>query len=207
MNIEFKFAPKEYTNWDLTRKFSDILHSGDFAPKKEGERKINFQIKLNPSRAGGVGSDGSGTLTVPSAKIGNKLLEHLENEPLKIGNKKLKFFRKGLPPKGLALTLERTPYVDPNNEEHRQKTLDFLEALRVNFVQFGIFYRPTYPKKDAEPPCPREFSVEWDGNYVSHSNGKLNFDYDRKLIRITVSFNLQSIWRLICSHHLLMLFL
>ena len=188
MNIGFKYAPNERTQWDLTRTFAGILHSDSFAPRGEDERPINFQVKLNKNPAGGVRSDGTGTLTLPSEKIGNKLLEHLHHTPLKIDNKKLKFFREGAPPKGLALTLEKTPYVNPDLEEEREKKLRALEArLRVDIVQFGTFYRPKYPSKDDELLVPRAFSIEWEGNYVKHSIGWLTFEYDHKLIRITVS--------------------
>ena len=196
MNIGFKHAPNEYTQWDMTREFAKILHSESFAPRGIDERLINFQVKLNKNPAGGVRSDGTGTLTVPSEKIGNKLLEHLRHDPLKIDNwkRKLKFFREAAPPKGLALTLEKTPYVNPDLEEEREKKLRALEArLRVDIVQFGTFYRPEYPSKDDERLEPRAFSIEWEGNYVKHSIGWLTFEYDHKLIRITVSLDPQFI--------------
>lgn len=174
----------------MTRIFSNILHSEDFMPRAEDERKMNFRVKLNPNPAGGVRSDGTGTLIVPSDKIGHKFLDYVHNNPVKIDKKKLKFFKQGSPPKGLALELERTPYVDPEiEEEHRQKLRALEAKLRVDFVQFGIFYRPTYPSNANEPLRPRAFSVEWEGNYVNDSMGLLSFDYDDKLIRITVSFN------------------
>ena len=178
----------------MTRIFSNILHSEDFAPRADDERKMNFRVKLNPNPAGGVRSDGTGTLIVPSDKIGHKFLDYVHNNPVKIDKKKLKFFKQGSPPKGLALELERTPYVDPKiEEEHRQKLRALEARLRVDFVQFGIFYRPTYPSNANEPLRPRAFSIEWEGNYLNHSMGLLNFDYDDKLIRITVSLNLQFI--------------
>ena len=192
MNIGFRFAPNECSRWDLTRAFSKILHSEDFAPRAEGERVINFQVKLNPNPAGGVRSDGTGTLTVPSEKLGNRLLEHLRNDPLKINKKKLKFFRDGVPHKRLALKLEKTPYVNPDLKEEHDRKLRALETrLRVDIVQFGIFYRPNYPSKDGESLHPRAFSIEWEGNYVRNSIGWLTFEYDHKLIRITVSLDLQ----------------
>jgi RNA-dependent RNA polymerase len=187
MNIGFKFAPNECSRWDLTRTFAGILHSESFAPRSDDERLINFQVKLNKNPAGGVRSDGTGTLTVPSEKIGSKLLDHLYHNPLKIDKRKLKFFREGPPPKGVALTLEKTPYVNPDLEEEREKKLRSLEArLRVDIVQFGTFYRPTYPSSKDEDLPPRAFSIEWEGNYVKRSIGWLTFEYDHKLIRITV---------------------
>lgn len=205
MNIGFKYAPQECTKWDLTRRFAEILHSDDFERRAEDERKINFQVKLNPNPAGGVRSDGTGTLTLPSERIGNKLLDRLRNDPtFKIDKKKLKFFRESPPSKRLAATLEKTPYVNPDLEEEHAKKLVALDTkLRVNVVQFGIFYRPVYPSKDGEPLRPRAFSIEWEGNYVKNSIGGLTFEYDHKLIRITVSlesyFNLSSLDSVILS--------
>ena len=194
MNIGFKFAPNDRNQWNLTRTFAAILHSDDFAPRSKDERPINFRVKLNKNPAGGVRSDGTGTLTVPSEKIGIKFLEHLYHNPLKIDNRKLKFFKEQNPPKGLALKLAKTRYVDPNLEEEHSKKLRALEGrLRVDFVQFGIFYRPEYPSNDDEPLRPRAFSTEWEGNYVKHSSGWLTFEYDHKLIRITVSLDPQFI--------------
>jgi RNA-dependent RNA polymerase len=194
MNIGFKFAPNDRNEWNMTRIFAGILHSDNFAPRNEDERLTNFQVKLNINTAGGVRSDGTGTLTVPTEKIGNKLLEYLRHNPLKIDKKKLKFFREGGPSKGFALRLEKTPYVNPDLEEEREEKLLALEGrLRVDFVQFGIFYRPKYPSKDDEPLRPRAFSIEWEGNYVKHSSGWLTFEYDHKLIRITVSLDPQFI--------------
>ena len=191
MNIGFKFAPTECSKWDLTRSFANILHSEDFAPRAEDERLLNFQVQLNLNPAGGVRSDGTGTLTIPSEKLGNKFLDYVYNTPLKIDKRKLKFFRKEDPEKWLALTLEKTPYVSPDLEEERDRKLRALDSrLRVDIVQFGIFYRPNYPSKDGEPLQPRAFSIEWEGNYVKNSIGWLAFEYDHKLIRITVSLNL-----------------
>jgi RNA-dependent RNA polymerase len=191
MNIGFRFAPTECSKWDLTRSFADILHSEDFAPRAEDERLLNFQVKLNLNPAGGVRSDGTGTLTIPSEKLGHKFLEYVYNNPLKINKKRLKFFRKEAPEKWLSLTLEKTPYVSPDLEEERDRKLRALDGrLRVDIVQFGIFYRPNYPSTDSEPLQPRAFSIEWEGNYVKNSIGWLAFEYDHKLIRITVSLDL-----------------
>ena len=201
MNIGYKFAPNEFNRWDLTRTFAKILHSENFAPRTEDERLINFQVQPNKNPAGGVRSDGTGTLTVPSEKIGNKFLEYVHHNPLKIDKRKLKFFRGEDPQKGLALTLEKTPYVNPDLEEEHEKKLRALEArLRVDIVQFGIFYRREYPSKDDERLLPREFSIEWEGNYVKHSIGWLTFEYDHKLIRITVSLDPQFIVSTLCAH-------
>jgi RNA-dependent RNA polymerase len=193
MDIGFKFAPYGCSQRDLTRTFAKILHSDNFAPRTED---INFRVKLNKNPF-----DGTGTLTVPSEKIGHKLLKYLHDNPLKIDKKKLKFFKKGVPHLGVALTLDKTPYVNPDLEEKREKKLRALDTkFRVDIVQFGIFYRPKYPSKDGELLPQREFSIEWEGNYAKDSTAWLTFEYDHKLIRITVSLDPQFI-------DLLMLFL
>ncbi|KAF8803194.1 hypothetical protein BYT27DRAFT_7145504, partial [Phlegmacium glaucopus] len=170
----------------LTRIFSETLHSEDFAPRREDERVINFQVKVNPNPAGGVRSDGTGVLTVPSETIGHKLLEYLHNNPITIDKKQLKFFKRGISSEELALILEKTRYVNPDIEEHQKKLLALEAKLRVDCVQFGVFYRPTYPSNEKEPLRAQEFSIEWERNYAKHSIGRLSFDYNHKLIRITL---------------------
>ncbi|KAJ7766875.1 RNA dependent RNA polymerase-domain-containing protein [Mycena metata] len=101
-----------------------------------------------------------------------------------------------------ALTLSKTPYVDPALEkEHQEKVWALHEALRVDVVQFGFYYRdyPPQPIPDNKPPPLRKFSSEWGREYFnttpptrrrSGSPGPpsgvawLRFDYDHKVICI-----------------------
>jgi RNA-dependent RNA polymerase len=192
MDFEIRYLPEDVNEWDVTRAIASIVHSDEFAPRRQDpyavDRAINFRVKLNPSKAGGVRNDGSGRLTLPTADAGNKLAKWLKLSPLKIKGKKLKLIRLGHPKEsGLAVTLDKTPFINPDlEEEHQKKLWDLQDSFRVDAVQFGFFYRPNYPSKDSEPLVPRAFSIEWEHD-LTESTGWLSFEYDHKLIRLKVS--------------------
>lgn len=191
MDLNILFLPYGVNEWTVTRCIATVLHSEEFSPRQRNpnavDRPINFRVKLNPSKAGGVGNDGSGILTLPTQNIAGKFLSWVKDTPLRIEGKKVKFYRRGQPPHGLALQLEKTPYINPDLEEERQQKLwDLQDLFRVDAIQFGVFYRPKYPSTPKEPLKPRAFSVEWERKYVSESIGWLGFEYDHKVIRIKV---------------------
>ncbi|KAG5645067.1 hypothetical protein DXG03_007157 [Asterophora parasitica] len=191
MNLKIQFLPYDVNEWTVTRKIATILHSDEFAPRQRDEhavdRPINFRVKLNPSKAGGVGNDGTGVLTLPTNEIGLKFLDWVKDGPLRVEGKKVKFFRVGHPPRGLALTLDKTPYINPDiEEEQQQKMWDLRDQFRVDAVQFGVFYRPKYPSTPQERLTSRAFSVEWERKYTVDSIGWLSFEYDHKIIRISL---------------------
>ncbi|KAF9465122.1 RNA dependent RNA polymerase-domain-containing protein [Collybia nuda] len=185
MDIAIIYLPRGVNQWTVTRSIASVLHSNEFAPRRPEEgvvdRPINFRFELNPTRAG------AGTLTLPTAEIGNKFLKWVENTPIRIEGKKVKFFFCGTPPTKISRTLDKTPYINPDLEEKHNKKLQALQdigRLWVDAVQFGIFYQPKYPSSIREPLRPRAFSIEWEGNYESQW---LTFDYDRQRIQITLS--------------------
>ncbi|KAF8151715.1 RNA dependent RNA polymerase-domain-containing protein [Crassisporium funariophilum] len=185
MNLGIKYLPYEVNEWTVTRKIAEVLHSEDFAPKTE--RPINFRVELGSDQASGVRNDGTGTLTVPTEKIAHKFLDYVNNDPIKIEKKKIKFFKRGQPSPWLAATLQKTPYVNPDKEEERQEKLAKLDStLRVAIVQFGVFHRPKYPTRSEEALSPRDFSIEWERDYVKDSCAWITVDYDHKLIRMTL---------------------
>ena len=190
MDLSIKYIPHEVNTWTVTRAIAAVLHSEDFAPVVEG-RLINFRVKLNPNPAGGIRNDGTGLLTLPTETVGSKFLAYIFKDPIKINKKKLLFKRLDRPPpEGLALTLKKTPYVNPDIEEARDEKVLLLDTqLRVTAVQFGLFFQREYPLTEKDPLKPRAFSVEWESKYDSDSRGRgqLSFDYDHKLIRITVT--------------------
>lgn len=176
MNIEIRYIPTEENEWSVTRAISAIIHSEDFAVSEE-ERQVNFKVDLTLNEAAGVGHNGSGILTVPTMALGRKFLYAVRENPIRMSKGKLKFFRASkAPPRHLVETLDKTPFVSPDIEEKHAQTLWALEEeLRVETVQFGAYFRPEYPGG-------RWFSVEWEKKYVAW----LKFEYDHKLIRITV---------------------
>ncbi|KAK1227232.1 hypothetical protein PQX77_009776 [Marasmius sp. AFHP31] len=191
MDLNIRYIPEYITEWDLTRILArEILHTDEFHPRTHpDERKINFKASLNPSKAGGVRNDGTGTLTLPHLKIAHRFLDWVKETPLKINGKKIKFFASkdsGKKPRewhSTILTLQRTPYIDPDVEErHAQKLFDLQCSLRVDKVQFGVFFRPSSGVGGQAKS--REFSIEWERDYVKESTAWLSFEYDHKLIRI-----------------------
>ncbi|PPQ77522.1 hypothetical protein CVT25_011319 [Psilocybe cyanescens] len=187
MDLYIRNIPNEVNEWTVTRAIAAVLHSEDFAPVTEG-RLINFRVKLNESTAGGIRNDGTGVLTLPTDTIGSRFLGYVFNDRIKIDKRKLKFSKSGKPPpEHLSLTLKKTPYVNPDIEEERQQKVWALDTkLRIDTVQFGIFYQSQYPEKKNVPQPPRAFSVEWERDYTRNSYGCLHFEYDHKLIRITL---------------------
>lgn len=192
MDLEIRGVPYEASEYEVTREIAKFLHAQDFGISPEpNERPVNFKVKLSESKLGGVRNGGSGTLTLPSPTLGNKfcrLLRREDQQPIRVDGQKLKFFfSKEHPPPGLAMTLEKTPYVKPEIEEERQLRIQALgDALRIEGIQFGTFYRSWYPKNLTDPPGSRSFSVEWERSYLNKSLGWLKFEYDYKLIRCEV---------------------
>jgi len=181
MNIDIRYIPREVSEWDVTRAIANILHGDEF-PVSEEEREINFKVELDDDDVSGVGHKGSGTLTVPQAAIGRKFLAVVKETPVRVAGKKLKFFRSHKPPpRHLSETLDRTPFVPPDIEERFVKTVWALdESIRVQTVQFGTYFRETYPGG-------RSYSIEWSKDYKTKGSAWLRFEYEHKLIRIKVS--------------------
>jgi RNA-dependent RNA polymerase len=195
MNFDIMYIPSTANEWTVTRKIAEVLHSEDFTaiPMAADERPTNFKVKLNDSNLGGVRNNSTGTLTLPTTKIGHEFQRYIRKNPIRIQGKNLKFTTSNQPPaKGLALTLEKTPYINPDIEEQRQQIIHQLQdPLRVDEVQFGVYYR-TYRKTRTTTKFvpPREYSVECKLDYTRHGEGWLRFEYDSKLIRIEVSIRL-----------------
>jgi RNA-dependent RNA polymerase len=181
--IEFDImnVPTNVNEWTVTREVAKVLHSDDFG-FFGGGRLLNFRVRLKRNEDGDMGNNGAGTLTLPVQKSGYKFLDFLRGEPIKIEGRKLRFYISNrTPSKEWLQTLSKTPFVDPDLEEQHQDTLRALEGeLRVEVVQFGVFYRETYPSKS------RSFSIEWEHKYIE-SYASLSFEYDHKLILLKVS--------------------
>ncbi|KAI0822735.1 RdRP-domain-containing protein [Trametes gibbosa] len=184
MEIELADVAFDASVWDVKRTFGAILHGDEFHgldPKTP--RAVNFKVMLNPG-AGGVQNNGSGSLILPSRKIGDRLLKRVyeEGKHIVINDRKLRLFRTKKPPRrGLTDTLEKTPYLEPDEEEKREDKLRRLDlGLHVDKVQFGVFYRSPQDPMTA----PRIFSSEYEVSHRDKGAGLLWFEYDHKLIRI-----------------------
>jgi RNA-dependent RNA polymerase len=62
-NVDFKAD-----EWEVTRVIARVLHQEDEFKPQEGERQLNFKVKLHP-REVGARNDGTGILTLPSHKV------------------------------------------------------------------------------------------------------------------------------------------
>jgi len=193
MDLSIKYIPRDVNKWTVTRAIASVLHSKDFAPIVAG-RSLNFHVELHPDPARGIRDYVTGVLTLPTAAVGAKFLAYSLKDPIQINTKTLLFKRLYKPPpEGRVLTLKKTPYVNPDIEEARDEKVLLLDTpLRVTTVQFGLLFQQKYPQTERGPLPQRAFAVEWESKYDSDSQriGKLLFDYDRNLIRITVTCTL-----------------
>jgi RNA-dependent RNA polymerase len=78
---------------------------------------------------------------------------------IQVGGRRLRFDCVAeAPPWVLADILEKTPFLDPDIEERRERKkreLDGVPPLPVDQIQIGTFYR-------VSPGALRDFSVEWE---------------------------------------------
>ncbi|KAJ6531309.1 RNA dependent RNA polymerase-domain-containing protein [Mycena capillaripes] len=209
------FLPTTADQFDVTVAFAEVLHSDDFrafakdvaeptvvgSDNSSRQRLLNFKVELNESTVGVTRNDGSGILTLPSGDVRTKLLDWVigRKNSVKILGKKIKLQKGYAIRENEAIILSKTPYVDPAIErEHQEKVWALHEALRVDVVQFGFYYReyPPKPIPDNRPTPQRKFSAEWEREYFntsppprrrSDSPGPpsgvawLRFDYNHKL--------------------------
>ncbi|KAF5373803.1 hypothetical protein D9758_000837 [Tetrapyrgos nigripes] len=186
MEICIRYLPHQVNEWDLTRALALVLHSEPFLQRTEDERfqKINFAVKVNPNKAGGLRNDGTGVLTLPTPSIGYRFLDYVKDTPFKMDTRKIKFFpSREKPGSSFALSLQKSAYIDPDIEEQRQeKIANLQDAIRVDIIQFGIYFRR--PSRPGEPLKSREYSTEWQRDYAKESTAWLRFEYDHKLMRI-----------------------
>jgi len=173
--------PTQANEWTVKREIAKVLHSDDFGTPIPG-RLLNFDVSLEMSESGGIRNKGTGMLTLPIEKSGYKFLDYAldDTTKIRIDGKILRFSIGGYPDPKRVLILSKTPYIDPDLEEEHQNVLRALEgSLRVDIVQFGIFYRDTYPSKA------RKFSIEWEQRFIENY-ATLSFRYDHKLLVVKV---------------------
>ncbi|KAJ7286202.1 RNA dependent RNA polymerase-domain-containing protein [Mycena rebaudengoi] len=171
------WLPTTADKYDVTIAFSKLLHSEDFrsfakeVAEPSDNRLLNFSVYLNEGTVGPSRNDGTGVLALPSKEVRSKLLEWVvkRKNSIHICGKKIKLHR-GPTWDREAVTLSKTPYVDPEIEKEHQAKLNALqEDLRVDVVQFGVYYTdyPLKPIPDNKPPPLRTFSVEWERKYYN----------------------------------------
>ncbi|KAF7337989.1 RNA-dependent RNA polymerase [Mycena venus] len=169
--VLMNYLPTTADQFDVTVSIAQVLHSDDFrAFAKDAAEPIfrseslstrqlllNFTVELNQSRVGTTRNDGSGILTLPSGEVRAKLLDWVvrRKHPIKILGKKIHLQNKGVIWEREVVTLSKTPYVDPALEkDHQEKVWALHEALRVDVVQFGFYYREYPLEADPRQPAP-----------------------------------------------------
>ncbi|KAG9307946.1 RNA dependent RNA polymerase-domain-containing protein [Chiua virens] len=185
MEFDIRNVPYKADEWEVTTAIAtQVLHvcPGPFVPEPQ-ERPPNFQVKLNPSPAGGVQNDGTGTLTL--TRILGKKFQRLSYDghiSVQVKGKKLKFYlNKNSVSPSLALELEKAPFIDPDIARDRQKRVSTLcDPFYISHVQIGTYYHP----QGACDKTPRSFSVEWDRDLSERSKGLLFFEYEHKCLRV-----------------------
>ncbi|KAF8635589.1 hypothetical protein AX15_000237 [Amanita polypyramis BW_CC] len=176
--------PSSQSKWDIIRALMPVLHAEEFSPP--GERKLNFKVKLDYPEDGGTRHLSTGTIIVPR-EVAQKFIAYVKANPIKLDENKLKFYIKGPARSRESEIVPKTPFIDPGiQEEHQEILWQLDEALRVNAVQFGILFRETYPSSDSERPTTRSYSIEWEHDAVKGSVAYLRFEYDHKLMRVTI---------------------
>ena len=85
MELNLNYVHFDATQYQVIKAFEGVLHGPDlFDPNDTTRwprgRPPNFQVRLNKSIAGGVGNDGTGTLTLHSRAFGERLRKWLREE-------------------------------------------------------------------------------------------------------------------------------
>jgi hypothetical protein len=68
MDLDIVNVDWEANEWEVTRAIATVLHGEDEFKQPEGERQLNFKVRLHPGKIG-VRNNGTGVLTLPSPKV------------------------------------------------------------------------------------------------------------------------------------------
>ncbi|KAI0707368.1 RdRP-domain-containing protein [Earliella scabrosa] len=185
MNIAIEDIPFNATRWEVKRAFAVVLHGPDFFnPHGHKARPINFDIKLGKCY-NGLESDGTGTLILPDALLGQRFLHWAfrRGNSVRVNGRKLWLKQSQTKPSSKHVrALNKTPYVDPKEEAARHESIQQLGQLRIilDAIQFGVYFR----RHDDPHTANRTFSNEYEIRNEDTITGELFYDYDHKLLRI-----------------------
>ncbi|KAI0635910.1 RdRP-domain-containing protein [Trametes polyzona] len=186
MEIEVSDLNYTATVWEVKRAFAEIFH-GDlfYSPAAHGARPINFQVQFREEGPGSLPNNGHAVVIVPDRRFGDDFLRSAfrRGNQVKVNGRRL-WLSKGQkrPPRGLVETLDKTPYIDPTQEEEREALLGRIGQIGIilDAIQFGVYFR--FP--DDPPTANRRFSNEYEIRRSDTFSGKLCFDYNYKVLRI-----------------------
>lgn len=207
MNIQLRDLPFSATVCDVKRAFAAILHNPPFHdPENHRARRMyaadirsicrlidthccsNFEVILGKTH-NGLPNDGTATLTIPDVQLGRRLA----SAAVRFGGERIQILGRPIyvswaqdrpPPRGLIERLNKTAFVDPEEDTQRIRKLDVIKGLRilVDAVQFGVFFRhPNDSYKDN-----RTFSIEYQIRQEDTYVGEVTYDYNHKLLRVEV---------------------
>ncbi|TFK54662.1 RdRP-domain-containing protein [Heliocybe sulcata] len=173
MELQMRGINHFATKYDVKRAIAEALH-------REGTA-WNFEVTLNPGQTT-VRNDGTGTLSLPYEKVASKFLARIAREDsIEVQGRAIRFCRSSVIHRRWELQMLRNaPYMDPTvDEEHDRIVQELSTNLRVNRVNFGVYYHDT-----SRPGAPKAYSKEWEGDYKSRSYAVMRVDYNQKAMQL-----------------------
>lgn len=173
--------------YDVRKAVELVLHGPDLYdpndPNNKG-RKPNFEVILGESRAGRI-HDGTGILRVTNI-VGNRLHQWIRDKnKIPVKGRDLRLFRTSRKVSPLVKQqLEKALYVGPEKEKQRKAIESEARRVRPRIakVQFGVWYR----QPNSPPNHGRDFSIEYERDFLSKSEAYVSVVYEHKLICIEV---------------------
>lgn len=186
MEFDIKSIDFDADVYDVRKAVELILHGPDLYdpndPKHKG-RKPNFEVILNESPAGRI-HDGTGILRVTDI-VGNRLHKWImdsNKNKIVLKRRALRIFRTSRKVSPLEKQqLEKALYVGPEKEKQRKTIEGKAREVRprLSKVQFGVWHR-------RQNSHGREFSIEYEREFLSSSEAYVSVVYEHKLILIEV---------------------
>lgn len=186
MEFDIKSIDFDADVYDVRKAVELILHGPDLYdpndPKHKG-RKPNFEVILNERPAGRI-HDGTGILRVTNI-VGNRLHKWImdsNKNKIVLKRRALRLFRTSRKVSPLEKQqLEKALYVGPEKEEQRKTIESKAREVRprLSKVQFGVWHR-------RQNSHGREFSIEYEREFLSNSEAYVSVVYEHKHILIEV---------------------
>lgn len=187
MEFDIKSIDFDADVYDVRKAVELVLHGPDLYdpndPKHKG-RKPNFEVILNESPAGRI-HNGTGILRVTNI-VGNllhKWIRESDRNKISVKGRALRLFRTSRKVSQLVKQqLDKALYVDPEKEKQRKTIESQVREVRprISKLQFGVWHKP-------QNSHGREFSIEYERDFLSNSEAYVSVVYEHKLILIEVS--------------------
>ncbi|TFK54621.1 RdRP-domain-containing protein [Heliocybe sulcata] len=181
MEIDLNGVNHLANKYEVKRAIADVLHSDYFRRRDAPDRPWNFEVTLKPGLTE-ARNDGTGRLSLPDRNLARKFLQWIKDgNRIIVRSRAIRFYDSRQRPKhGELQMLRKAPYMDPGMDEEHDQILQELDcSLRVNKLNFGVYYNDR-----SLPGAPKAYSKEWEGEYKSRSYAIMRFAYDHKVIRV-----------------------